>query len=51
MTGLNYKKDKIIEIAIVITDGNLKNKINGPNLIIKCEKEILGLKFILRFNG
>jgi oligoribonuclease len=42
MTGLDLSRDKIIEIAVVLTDGHLKNKIIGPNIIINCEKTILG---------
>lgn len=42
MTGLDLKKDKIIEIAVVITNGHLTKKINGPNLIIKCENNLIG---------
>ena len=44
MTGLDLSRDKIIEIAVVLTDGHLKNKVVGPSLIINCEKTILGNK-------
>ncbi len=41
MTGLNPDTDKILEIAVLITNGNLSNVIEGPNIIINCEEEIL----------
>lgn len=41
MTGLNIKKDQIIEIAVIITDGNLETIIEGPNLIVHCEDALL----------
>lgn len=41
MTGLNLKKDQIIEIAIIVTDSNLDNRKEGPSLIIKCPDNIL----------
>ena len=41
LTGLNPKTDKIIEIAIIISDGQLQNIVEGPNLIINAEKSIL----------
>ena len=41
MTGLDHNKEQIIEIAVIITDGDLNNAIKGPNLIIKCPDAIL----------
>jgi oligoribonuclease len=41
MTGLDLTKDKIIEIAVVITDGELKQVIQGPNLIIHQSKSLM----------
>jgi oligoribonuclease len=41
MSGLNLKKDYILEIAVILTDGNLNNKIYGPEIIIKQDKSLL----------
>ncbi|KAL8531358.1 hypothetical protein ACS0TY_008105 [Phlomoides rotata] len=41
MTGLNIEVDRILEIACVITDGNLINSIEGPDLVIHQPKECL----------
>ena len=41
MTGLDVKKDQIIEIAVIVTDGSLDTVIQGPNLAIKCPEAIL----------
>ncbi|KAI7983466.1 Oligoribonuclease [Camellia lanceoleosa] len=41
MTGLNVKVDRILEIACVITDGNLTKSIEGPDLVIHQSKECL----------
>ncbi|XP_073300944.1 oligoribonuclease [Primulina huaijiensis] len=41
MTGLNIEYDRILEIACVITDGNLTKSIEGPDLIIHQTKECL----------
>jgi oligoribonuclease len=41
MTGLNVEKDRIIEIATVITNTNLEIVDNGPVLAIYQELEIL----------
>jgi oligoribonuclease len=42
MTGLDLARDRIIEIAVVLTDGHLKNRVQGPNIVITCEKNIIG---------
>ncbi|CAO1347376.1 unnamed protein product [Diamesa serratosioi] len=34
MTGLNIEKDRVLEIAIIITDSHLNVVANGPDLII-----------------
>lgn len=34
MTGLDVEHDIILEIAVIITDGNLENAVEGPDLII-----------------
>lgn len=41
MSGLDLSKDKIIEIAIIITDGTLENRVLGPELIINQSKELM----------
>lgn len=42
MTGLDYKKDHLLEIAVLITNGNLDIvDPNGLNYIIKTDKDIL----------
>ncbi len=41
MTGLNYDVDVILEIATIVTDGNLNIIATGPNLIIHRSDEIL----------
>lgn len=40
-TGLNVRSDEIIEIACIITDGNLKPVDEGISFVIKTEKAIL----------
>jgi oligoribonuclease len=42
MTGLDTKRFSIIEIAVIVTDGqNLDHRILGPELVIKCPDEEL----------
>ncbi|CAI9770710.1 unnamed protein product [Fraxinus pennsylvanica] len=41
MTGLNIEVDRILEIACIITDGNLTKLIEGPDLVIHQSKECL----------
>ncbi|KAG2015607.1 oligoribonuclease [Coprinopsis cinerea AmutBmut pab1-1] len=41
MTGLNPQKDKIIEIAVLITNGNLELVDDGIQYIIRAEKSLL----------
>ena len=41
MTGLDPDKEKIIEIATLVTDSDLNIVAEGPNLIISQAKEIL----------
>ncbi|KAI9297709.1 exonuclease family protein [Neoconidiobolus thromboides FSU 785] len=41
MSGLNIETDKLLEISVIITDDNLTQTIEGPNLIIKQEKSLL----------
>jgi oligoribonuclease len=42
MTGLNPQKERIIEIAIVVTGPNLEPRIEGPVLVIQQSDELLG---------
>jgi oligoribonuclease (3'-5' exoribonuclease) len=46
MTGLNASEDKIIEIAVIITNGHLEPVDEGINYIIKTDKNILD-KYVL----
>ncbi|KAL3625780.1 hypothetical protein CASFOL_030309 [Castilleja foliolosa] len=39
--GLNIEVDRILEIACVVTDGNLTKSIEGPDLVIHQTKECL----------
>ena len=41
MTGLDPEKERIIEIATIITDSNLTIVAEGPNLVINQPKELL----------
>lgn len=41
MTGLDLEKDRILEIACIITDGKLQKMIEGPDLIINQAEELL----------
>lgn len=42
MTGLDPEKERIIEIAVVITDPQLQTRIEGPTLVIHQSDELLG---------
>ncbi|EKM81106.1 hypothetical protein AGABI1DRAFT_84041 [Agaricus bisporus var. burnettii JB137-S8] len=41
MTGLNPRKDKVLEIAVLITNGNLQIVDDGIQYVIKTKKEVL----------
>ena len=41
LTGLDINKDMILEIAVIVTDGQLQNRKEGPCLIINCSNDIL----------
>ncbi|KAL8146763.1 oligoribonuclease [Apium graveolens] len=41
MTGLNVEVDRILEIACIVTDGNLTKSIEGPDLVIHQTVECL----------
>ena len=42
MTGLDLEKEHILEVGIVVTDSEIRQKVVGPNLIIACSEEVLG---------
>jgi len=41
LTGLNEKKDQIIEIAIIVSDSQLTKIYEGPSFIINCPDKLL----------
>lgn len=41
MTGLNVETDRIIEIAVIITDGHLEPVDEGIEFVIQTPKEVL----------
>lgn len=41
LTGLDVSKEKIIEIACLLTDSSLREVVKGPEIVIKTEKQIL----------
>ena len=41
MTGLDIEQESIIEIATIITDGDLNILANGPNLAINVSEELI----------
>ena len=41
MTGLDHKNDTIIEIATIVTDGDLNVLAEGPNLVIHQSKDVM----------
>ncbi len=43
MTGLDPERDRIIEIAVLVTDADLETIIEGPELVIHQPKEVLDL--------
>lgn len=42
MTGLDPARERIIEIAVLVTDGQLELVAEGPNLVIHQSDELLG---------
>src|ERR671929_610474 len=42
MTGLDPERERIIEVATILTDGNLTEIAVGPELVIHQSDEILG---------
>jgi len=43
MTGLDLDKDVILEIAVIVTDGQLTEAIEGPELVIGASQEQLDM--------
>ncbi|EOA27844.1 hypothetical protein CARUB_v10024000mg [Capsella rubella] len=41
MTGLNVEEDRILEIACIVTDGNLTKSVEGPDLVVHQTKECM----------
>lgn len=41
MTGLDTRKDQIMEFACILTDGQLDNATDGPEMIIHVEDQYL----------
>jgi hypothetical protein len=41
MTGLDFKKDVLLEIAVIITNGDLKRVDAGISHVIKTDKSVL----------
>ncbi|KAI0260184.1 ribonuclease H-like protein [Gloeopeniophorella convolvens] len=41
MTGLDYQNDRILEIAVLITNGNLDVMDDGLEFVIRTEKQVL----------
>lgn len=41
MTGLDIEKDKIMEVACIVTDDKLNIVAEGPNIVINQPKELL----------
>ena len=42
MTGLDLSKEHILEVAVVVTDSDLRHKVAGPNLVLACPEDVLG---------
>lgn len=43
MTGLDPLTDKILEVACILTDGELKHIQEGPSLVLHCPKSVLDM--------
>ncbi|CDI83545.1 oligoribonuclease, putative [Eimeria acervulina] len=41
MTGLDPARDRILEVACILTDGELKHMQEGPSMVLHCPKEEL----------
>lgn len=42
MSGLDPDRERILEVAVLVTDGDLKLIAEGPNLVIKQPDDLLG---------
>ena len=42
MTGLEPEVERIVEIAVIITDGQLERLEEGPDLVLSAPEEVLG---------
>ena len=47
MTGLNPEKEKIIEIATIVTDSDLNILAEGPNMVLRQDSSLLELMLSL----
>ncbi len=41
MTGLDASTEVIVEIAVIVTDGDLTQAFEGPELVIRADEEVL----------
>jgi oligoribonuclease len=41
MTGLDPDNDRIVEVAVIITDGSVTELVEGPHLVIHAEDSVL----------
>ena len=41
MTGLDTKVDTLLEVAVIVTDGDLNIVAEGPNIVIHHPEEVL----------
>ena len=41
MTGLNPEKEKIIEIATIVTDSDLNILAEGPNMVLRQDLSLI----------
>jgi oligoribonuclease len=41
MTGLDPDRERIVEIAVIITDGQLERLVEGPDLVLGADEEVL----------
>lgn len=41
MTGLDPDTDRILEIAVIVTDGQLEQLVEGPDLVVGCPEPAL----------
>jgi oligoribonuclease len=53
MTGLDPDRERIVEIAVIITDGQLERLEEGPDLVIGVAEEVLAAMdpFVVQMHG